>query len=80
MSRDEIFDKLQQIFRDTFDDDAVVLSDSTKSDDIEDWDSLTQISILVAAENIFGIKLAISDTRNLKDIGALVDLIESKLK
>ena len=50
------------------------------SKDIEDWDSLHQISILVAAEDEFDIKLAISDTRNLKNIGSLVDLIIQRRK
>ena len=80
MERQEILKKLEKIFRDVFDDDLLGLSEEMSSKDIEDWDSLHQISILVAAEDEFDIKLAISDTRNLKNIGSLVDLIIQRRK
>ena len=44
MSRSEIYDRLTEIFRDFFDDDDIVISDETTSDDIEDWDSLEHVS------------------------------------
>lgn len=75
MDRQEVLEKLQEIFRDVFDDDELQLTAETSSKDIEEWDSLHQISILAAAEDEFNIKLAISDTRKLENIGALVDLI-----
>ena len=80
MTRQEVFKELQEIFRDTFDDDDIVLREETDATEIEDWDSLRQITILAAAESAFHIKLAISDTRNLKNVGALVDVILSKMK
>lgn len=75
MNRQEILEKLQEIFRDVFDDDGLLLAETMSSKDIEEWDSLHQISILAAAEDEFNIKLAISDTRKLENISALVDLI-----
>lgn len=78
MDKQEILEKLEEIFRDIFDDDALVLREDMTSEDIEDWDSLHQIGILSAAEDAFGIRLAISDTRRLQNIGALVSLIEER--
>ena len=80
MTRQEIFEKLEEIFRDIFDDDNLVVNDETNATDIEGWDSLRQVSLLVAAENVFHIRLAISDTRNLQNVGALVDIIEQKIQ
>ena len=79
MTRVDILQKLNEIFCDVFDEDDLVLREEMTSDDIDGWDSLTQISILATAEGEFKIKLAISDTRHLKNIGALVDLIEQKI-
>ena len=48
MTRKEIMDKVNEIFRDVFDDDSLVIVDSTNSDDIEDWDSLEHISLIIS--------------------------------
>ena len=79
MNREEILKELEEIFQDIFDDDTIELTENMSAADIEDWDSLRQISILAAAEDVFRIQLAISDTRNLKNIGDLVDIIAKKL-
>ena len=50
MTREEVFDKLNEVFRDVFDDDSISVTDSTNSDDIEDWDSLSHINLVVAVE------------------------------
>lgn len=80
MNRQEIMQKLEEIFRDVFDDDDIVLTETMSAADIEDWDSLRQISILAATENVFHIKLAISDTRKMKNVGELVSTVEQKLQ
>ena len=54
-NRKEVFEKVTDIFRDVFDDDELVISDSTNSDDIEDWDSLEHIQLIVGMENFFGL-------------------------
>lgn len=78
MTREEIFAQLTEIFQDVFDDDEIVLTDSTTADDIEDWDSLEQINLLVAIEKRFKIKFRLSDVSGLENVGAMVDLV-SKL-
>lgn len=80
MTRQDILKELEEIFRDTFDNDDIVLNDNTNSADIEDWDSLRQATLLVAIENVFHIRLAISETRHLKNVGALIDLVAQKIQ
>ena len=70
MNEQQIFDAVQNIFRDNFDDDSLVLTRETTADDIEDWDSL-----LTAMEKQFGVKFKLDDVRGLANVGDMVDLI-----
>lgn len=76
MDKNEIFEAVQQIFRDNFDDEELVITRETCADNIEDWDSLEQINLLTAMEKKFGLKFNLSDVRNLENVGDLLDLIE----
>ena len=76
MSEQEIFDGVQEIFRTVFDDDSIVLTRETTADDIEDWDSLEQINLLVAIEKKFAIKFKLEDVKNLPNVGAMLDLVK----
>ena len=76
MDKQSIFDAVQEIFRDNFDDEELVITRETCADDIEDWDSLEQINLLTAIEKKFAIKFKLADVRDLKDVGDLLDLIE----
>jgi len=76
--REQIFEKIQNIFRDVFDDDEIVLTDETTANDVDGWDSLQNITILATIEEEFGIKFQISETRHLVNVGALVDLVANK--
>lgn len=76
MNEQQIFDAVQNIFRDNFDDDSLVLTRETTADDIEDWDSLEQINLLTAIEKKFSIKFKLADVRGLKDVGDLLDLVK----
>lgn len=81
MMRDEIFDSLQNIFRDIFDDEDLIISNSTNSEEVEDWDSLNHINLVSAIEKEFNIKFALGELMLLKDVGAMVDLmINEKIK
>ncbi len=79
MSREEIFLKVQDIFRDIFDEDDLEIQESTSSDDIEDWDSLNHINLVSAIEKEFNIRFALGELQSLKDVGAMIDLMEKKL-
>ena len=76
MSEQDILAAVQDIFRDNFDDDSLVITRDTCADDIEDWDSLEQINLLTAIEKKFSIKFKLADVRNLKDVGDLLDLVK----
>lgn len=80
MTREEIFNGVQDIFRDIFDEDDLVIQDSTGSDEIEDWDSLNHINLVSAIEKEFKIRFALGELQTLKDVGAMIDLMEEKLK
>ncbi len=72
-------EKVRAIFRDVFDDDTLVIEDSTNSSDIEDWDSLEHIALVVSMENEFGLKFDLKEVNELANVGEMVDLIASKL-
>ena len=79
MNRDAITNRITEIFRDIFDDQALIITDRTTALDIEDWDSLEQINLLVAIEKLFDIKFSVNDVENLADVGQTIDLVEQKL-
>jgi acyl carrier protein len=80
MTRKEVFNGVQDIFRDIFDEDDMVIEDKTNSDDVEEWDSLNHINLVSAIEKEFKIKFALGELMTLKDVGAMVDLMMEKLK
>jgi acyl carrier protein len=80
MTRVEVFVGVQEIFRDVFDQNNLIISDSTNSDEIEDWDSLNHINLVSAIEKEFMIKFALGELMTLKDVGSMVDLMIEKLK
>jgi acyl carrier protein len=79
MTREDVFQKLNTIFRNNFDDEGITLSNDTSSKDIEDWDSLEQINLVVAIQDEFGIKFNIDEVNAMKNVGEMVDFILEKL-
>ena len=79
MEREEIFEKLNEIFQDVFDDESIIVDDSTTADDIDGWDSLTHINLLGTIEDEFDIKFDMKDVVHLGNVGEMVDLILSKV-
>lgn len=75
MNREEILRKLENIFRDVFDNEELTITEETEAEDIEDWDSLGQVYLLVGAEEVFGIKFG-EEADQIKKVSELVDLIE----
>ena len=81
MTRNEVFSVIQDIFRDIFDANDLVITNTTNSDEIEDWDSLNHINLVSAIEKEFKIKFALGELVGLKDVGNMVDLMKTeKLK
>jgi acyl carrier protein len=74
-SSTEIMGKLTGVFVDVFDDDDISLSDETTADDIDGWDSLTHIRLMLSVERAFGMKFSATEIGRLKNVGGLVELI-----
>jgi acyl carrier protein len=71
---------LNDIFRQVFDDDSIVITRETTANDIEEWDSLTHMNLVVAVEAKFKIRFALGELQTLKNVGDLLDLTEKKIQ
>ena len=80
MTREEIFKGLDEVFQEVFDDETIHVTDSTTADDIEDWDSLEHINLVVAIENHFNVKFNMGEVTAFKNVGEMVDKIIEKAK
>ena len=72
-SMDQILERLTNVFQDVFDDDSIVLTENSTADDIEEWDSLNQIKIILACEKEFNIRLNARDINTLENVGAMLE-------
>lgn len=77
MNQREVYTKLEEIFEDVFDE-RISLSESTTADDVEDWDSLTHITLMAAVEQEFGIKFSMKEVSSMKNVGEMVSIIVSR--
>ena len=72
-------ERLQEIFRDIFDDEELIIREDMSANDIEDWDSLAQINLLVAIKKEFKINFDLEEVSKYKNVGDMVNAIEKKL-
>lgn len=72
MDRRDVFEKVTEIFRDVFDNDDIVVSETTTAADIEEWDSLTHLNLINDIEMAFGIRFMLSEVQGSKNVGELV--------
>ena len=75
MTKEEIYNALDEVFQEVFEDDEIHVNEFTTADDIEDWDSLEHINLVVAVENKFGIKFNMNEVTTMKNVGEMVDII-----
>ena len=80
MTKDEIFKQLDGIFADVFDDESIHVNEKTTAEDIDDWDSLEQINLVLAIENKFNIKFNMDEVSQMQTVGDMVNSIMEKLK
>ncbi|MBR5074772.1 MAG: acyl carrier protein [Bacteroidales bacterium] len=78
MERSAIYEKLNGIFRDVLDNEDIELADSTTAADIEEWDSLSHIQLIVAIEKGFGVKFTSLEIMKWKNVGEMVDSLMAK--
>ena len=79
MQQSDIYDQLTTIFRDTLDDDTLVLTPNLSAADVPEWDSFNHINLIVAIESRFKIKFQTAELEQLHTVGHLADLIAKKL-
>ena len=80
MTKEQIFKELDEVFQDVFDDEDIHVNENTTADDIEDWDSLEHINLVVAIEYHFNMKFKMSEVTAMKNVGEMADLILERLK
>ena len=68
MQDDEILNQLQIIFQEVFEDDAIMINLNTTAEDINTWDSLNHINLVVSAEKLFDIRLALGEIAELQNV------------
>lgn len=79
MERSAILQKLNGIFTDVLDNDDIVISETSTANDIEEWDSLTHIQLVVAIEKAFKVKFTTYEIQTWKNVGDMVNSIQGKL-
>ncbi len=78
MQRDTVKQRLDVVFQDVFDDPSLEVRDDMTARDVEGWDSLTHINLIVAVEKEFRIRLTTAEVRSLNDVGDFMTLIAAK--
>ncbi len=77
--REVIRERLQTIFRNVFEDEDLEIFDGTTADDIEEWDSVMHITLVMDIERSFGIRLNAADVGALLNVGSMIDLLDKHL-
>ena len=78
MDREKIEAKVQEIFKDILDEEEIELKDNTTANDVDNWDSLTHILLVVAIEKAFKIKFTSKEILSWKNVGEMIDSIQAK--
>ncbi|MCR5303791.1 MAG: acyl carrier protein [Lachnospiraceae bacterium] len=78
MTREEVYETLNEVFRDVFDDPTLTVCDETTAEDVEDWDSLEHINLVAAVEQEFGVSFSLGQVQSMKNVGEMVDIILSQ--
>lgn len=79
MDEPQIYQRLTEIFQDVFDEDSIEVTPKLSADDVDGWDSLTHIRLILSIEKVFKIKFSTSEIGKLENVGNLVALIQGKV-
>ena len=80
MDRADIYEKLTRVFRDVLDDDVLEITPEMTANDVEDWDSLSHVRLILSVERIFDIHFSIIELAQFDNVGQLTDMIADKIK
>ena len=75
MNEKQVYDRLNEVFRDVFDDEEITVNADTTADDIDDWDSIEHINLVGAVEDEFGLRFKMGEVSGMKNVGEMVDII-----
>jgi len=78
MDEQAIYDRLAKIFEDVFDEDSIKITPELTARDVDGWDSLTHIRLMLTVEKAFKIKFSASEIGKLENVGDLVKLIKAR--
>jgi acyl carrier protein len=78
MDSEAVYANLTNIFHDVFDDDNIVLSPEMTAEDVPEWDSLSHVRLIIAIQQKFGVNFSAAQASNLRNVGELVELIQSR--
>jgi acyl carrier protein len=78
MNNKEVLNQVQEIFHDQLDDETIIITNETTADDVDDWDSLTHIMLVVAIEKHFKLKFTSREILAWKNVGEMIKCILSK--
>lgn len=78
MEQNEILGEVQEIFRDILDNDDILLTTESSADDVDDWDSLSHIQLIVAIEKKFKVNFTSREILSWKNVGEMIDSILEK--
>jgi acyl carrier protein len=79
MTDADILEKLQPIFQDVFDNPKLRVDRASSARDVDGWDSLTHVNLILAIEQDFSIRFALGELEDLKNVGDMLDLMERKI-
>lgn len=77
---EEIYERLNEVFRDVFDDDSITVNENTTAADIEDWDSLNHITLIDAVESEFKVRFTMGEVSGMKNVGEMAQIIKERAK
>ena len=75
MTREEVYKRLNEVFREVFDDESITVRDETTANDIEAWDSFEHINLVSAVEDEFSFKIPMGKVITMKNVGEMADII-----
>lgn len=79
MTREDILEQISHVFADTLDEDNITLAETSTADDVEGWDSLTHVQLVVAVEKKFKLRFSAKEIQSWKNVGEMIDSISSKV-
>lgn len=80
MSREEILERVNRVFKEVFDDEEVAVTFTSTAADVEGWDSLRHITLIEAVEDEFDMRFQMNEVTGMKNVGEMVDIIAERVK